>query len=119
MTDLYYTYASLDELIAVGADPDSICENIASPDGRYLPLQQVSLTKEQCYALIPEGGYCYTRKDGKFIHCPFLDFVPTMPEQSNGFCHFIKRGDFTSPGTDLLWDSCKCCGINDDIEDYE
>lgn len=111
-SDIYYTYATREELLAVGADPDHIFENIA-PDGDTIPLQQASLTEEQCHALIPQGGYCYSRKNGKFVYCPFLDFVPTMPKQSNGFCHYLKQGDFTSPGTDLLWDSCKYCGVKE------
>lgn len=118
MTEIYYTYATREELIAAGADPEKIFDDIAELSECF-PLQQASLTEEQCHALIPQGGYCYTRKDGKFVHCPFHDIVPTMPEQGNGFCHYIKRGDFTSPGTDLLWDSCKCCGVNDNDEDCE
>jgi hypothetical protein len=115
MSDIYYTYASREELLAVGADTEHIYEDIANNDHK---LQQATLTEQQCHALIPSGGFCYTRKDGQFKHCPFLDFVETLPKQGNGFCHYIKRGDFTSPGTDLLWDSCKCCGINDNEEDY-
>lgn len=38
-------------------------------------------------------------------------------EQSDGWCYYLGKGDFsfTNP-TDLLWDGCKCCGINEDIE---
>jgi hypothetical protein len=116
MSDIYYTYASREELLAVGANPKHIYEDIVDNDRK---LQQVTLTEEQCYALIPRGGYCYTTQDGQFKYCPFFDVIKTLPKQGNGFCHYLKSGDFTSPGTDLLWDSCKCCGVNDNDEDYE
>ena len=36
----------------------------------------------------------------------------------NGFCYYLNQGDFTfGHPTDLLWDGCKCCGVNNDIED--
>ena len=114
MSDIYYTYASREQLLAVGADSNHIYEDIAESD--YDSLQQATLTKEQCHSLIPHGEYCYGRKDGKFARCPFYDIIPSMPKQSNGFCHYLKCGDFTSPGTDLLWDQCKECGVNEDYE---
>ena len=104
MSDIYYTYASREELLAAGADSNHIYED----DGH----RHATLTKEQCHSLIPHGEYCYSRKDEKFAWCPFHDIIPSMPKQSNGFCHYIKRGDFTSPGTNLLWDDCKECNVN-------
>lgn len=33
--------------------------------------------------------------------------------QSSGYCYYMGKGDysFINP-TDLLWDGCKCCGVN-------
>jgi hypothetical protein len=83
---------------------------------------------------IPNGSYCYG-ENGK---CPFWDIDESKPSQENGYCHYLKKGDwdFNSEGgtiTDmktgetfhiehnpfngLLWDQVKECGINDD--DYE
>ena len=112
MTNIYFTSASHEELLAVGVDPDHIYED-------RFTLTQASLTEEQCHRLIPRGTYCYNRVGGVFKCCPFLDKMEGLPNQANGFCHYLKQGDFTSPGTDLLWDSCKCCGVNDFDEDYE
>lgn len=40
--------------------------------------------------------------------------------QLSGYCYYLRRGDFSFIRyTDLLWDGCKCCGINDDLEDEE
>lgn len=36
--------------------------------------------------------------------------------QSSGYCYFINKGDFSfGRCTDLLWDGCKECGVNEDI----
>lgn len=53
--------------------------------------------------------------------CPFYDrsniartFFGT---QSDGYCYYLNRGDFSYiRPTMLLWDGCKECGINEDIE---
>ena len=38
-------------------------------------------------------------------------------DQMHGYCYYLNNGDFCfGHPTDLLWDGCKCCGINDDIE---
>lgn len=37
--------------------------------------------------------------------------------QLQGYCYFLNTGDFSfGHATDLLWDGCKCCGINEDID---
>lgn len=79
------------------------------------------LTREEAESLVPHGDYCYTKIDGKFKKCPFWDsFYPKMPDQSYGFCHLMKIGDFTKDGTHLLWDQVKCCGVNlPDESEYE
>lgn len=76
---------------------------------------------------IPVGGYC---KD-----CVFYDRDESKPTQENGYCHYLKKGDWdlnkefvvydASSGKEvsqedrgeiplsLLWDGCKECGVND------
>lgn len=67
---------------------------------------------------IPEGVYCY---DSFTKVCLYWDFsrIATFfyGTQSAGYCHYLNVGDFNSD-TLILWDQCKCCGINDD-EDYD
>lgn len=87
------------------------------------------LTKEEAESLVPYGDYCYTWEEvpsvennfrGKIKKCPFWDILSTLPEQSGGFCHLMKIGDFTKDGTMLLWDQVKCCGVNlPDESEYE
>jgi hypothetical protein len=63
---------------------------------------------------IPENDlYCYG--------CPFHTMSKTAEffygYQSSGYCYYLGNGDFSfGHPTDLLWDSCKCCGIKDDID---
>ena len=76
---------------------------------------------------IPVGSYCRG--------CIFWDKDETKPAQRNGYCHYLKKGDWeinsevvvVDLNTDeelsrettadipfsLLWDGCKECGIND------
>ena len=40
--------------------------------------------------------------------------------QSCGYCYYLGKGDFSfNRPTDLLWDGCKCCGINEDIDEED
>ena len=41
--------------------------------------------------------------------------------QCDGYCYYLGKGDFSFiNSTDILWDGCKECGINEDIEEeYE
>ena len=45
---------------------------------------------------IPRGPYCYSRnnKTGQKNLCPFHDIDISMPEQMNGYCHFLQLGDW-------------------------
>ena len=77
------------------------------------------LTKEDAEKLVPHGYYCYTwvgkpsAQNHQIKVCPFWQsFYPKVPEQSCGFCHLLKVGDFTEDGTVLLWDMIKSCGVN-------
>ena len=79
---------------------------------------------------IPKGFYCYN-----ITCCPFWDMDKNKPEQENGYCHYLKRGDWDinpeiyegaifcyGKGVkedieglplSLLWDQVKECGVND------
>ena len=39
-----------------------------------------------------------------------------QPEQENGYCSYLERGDWEADHLSLLWDQCKECGINMDDE---
>ncbi len=66
-------------------------------------------------SLIPKGLYCY---DGGY-KCPYWEMIEHLPHQESGYCHFLEEGDYESEHLSLLWDQCKECGINDDIEDED
>ena len=110
---IYWLFATKEELLKLGVRESSIFENITN-NGDHEDLTQAELTLEQAHALIPKDTqYCYFRKKGKFMCCPFWDKIRQFPDQSNGYCHYLKRGDDSTGG--LLWDQCKECGIGDDL----
>lgn len=123
MSDIYYTYASKEQLLEIGAKEETIYEDISELsrlcDHKGVEkLNQVELTHDQCAALIPRGAYCYTSEGDTLKHCPFWNKIVDFPSQDNGYCHYMKEGDWQR-GLGLLWDSCKCCGVNENDEDYE
>jgi len=70
-------------------------------------------TKDEKY--IPPGVYCYHFVSTDSVHneilvCPYWERKNKRPEQENGYCHFIEKGDWQDNGTMLLWDMCKECG---------
>ncbi len=92
------------------------------------------------YNVIPKGPYCYSGSRGRG-KCPFWSISSEYPNQYNGYCAFLGKGDWNlgmddpifghkpstgerwmTPKSDvpipinLLWDQCKECGINDDWE---
>ena len=87
--------------------------------------------------LIPEGMYCYTHVadpdldarrraegrtgfiPGRFIPCPFLETRDDKPEQANGYCRLLRKGDWMKDGTFLLWDQCKECGVKMEIDEAD
>ena len=79
-------------------------------------------TKQEAIGVIPKKTfYCYTRdENNKCNLCPLWDSDKTKEYQEDGYCHYLKRGDWQENGTLHLWDQVKECGINDDIdeEDY-
>lgn len=81
---------------------------------------------------IPKGLYCYTYKSGRYVCCPFWGINDKHPEQGNGYCSLMKKGDWNLHEeaiiTDiktgevvknqevpfslgLLWDQVKECGV--------
>jgi hypothetical protein len=121
---IYYTYASKEQLLEVGAKEETIFEDISELsrlcDYKDVEkLNQVELTPDQCHKLIPQGSYCYTRVDGRIKACPFWNKIVDFPSQDNGYCHYMKKGDWQGKGIGLLWDQCKECGVNEYQQDYE
>ena len=68
-----------------------------------------TFTEKDAAKIIPKGDYCYAPDI-----CPFWERFHTMPEQENGYCHYLKIGDWEEDGVSMLWDMCKECGINID-----
>ena len=92
------------------------------------------LKKKEGDNLIPRGVYCYDEVGV----CPYWDSDKDKPYQYNGYCWFLEKGDWdlnkekkwtnTQTGEietgdeiglpmSLLWDQCKECGIDDDIDE--
>lgn len=79
----------------------------------YIYKKKLYLSEKQILKLIPKGCYCYDN-DGR---CPFLTIDEKYPEQLNGYCTLLEKGDWMGEdGTSELWDECKNCDINDDDE---
>lgn len=66
-------------------------------------------------SVIPPGLYCYTYEGNNAVVCPYWSIDTKQQTQANGYCAFLKLGDWMEDGTDLLWDQCKECGINDSV----
>jgi hypothetical protein len=58
-------------------------------------------------SIIPFGSYCY---EGNKI-CPYWSKDSTKHEQNNGFCSYLREGDWENDFY-LLWDQVKECGEN-------
>ena len=66
-------------------------------------------------SVIPHGLYCYQHHGEEFILCPFWSRVKNKPEQEDGYCSLLKRGDWED-GMTHLWDQVKECGINEGLD---
>lgn len=96
--------------------------------------------EEKDTSVIPNGHYCYSYdSDNNLIKCPYWKIIPDRPEQENGWCDYLEKGDVeiiaeggyyqvdknnnvipnSEIGFSLLFDSCKECGINIDDEEFE
>ncbi|HEY8890225.1 MAG TPA: hypothetical protein VIM70_08200 [Clostridium sp.] len=60
---------------------------------------------------IPIGLYCHGRMKPQMEICPFWDNDETKHKQENGYCHYLKQGDWDLGYTGLLWDMYKECDI--------
>lgn len=76
---------------------------------------------------IPDGPYCYqpleaghVTDDGTFVYpvkpCPYWAVDPSREKQSNGYCAYLKCGDWEEGGTFHLFDQVKECGVRDSFE---
>ena len=59
---------------------------------------------------IPSGCYCYDENG----LCPYWSKRKDKPDQENGYCEYLKKGDWEHDFFGLLWDQVKECGENDD-----
>jgi hypothetical protein len=73
-------------------------------------------------SIIPKGYYCYdwietpchkNNYRGKVKNCPYWDLNKSKHSQDNGYCHFLKCGDWENTYTSLLWDGVKECQIKE------
>ena len=58
------------------------------------------------WLLIPRGLYC----QGMDYNCPFWFLQRGEEPQNNGYCSYLKKGDWQIEYSSLLWDGCKECG---------
>lgn len=60
--------------------------------------------------------YCYNIKyiNGKrtIIPCKHWSINPSKSKQLNGYCKYLKSGDWYKKGTFLIWDQCKECNVS-------
>ena len=80
-------------------------------------------------SLIPKGMYCYDYliESGKsdngmprfkyHYKCPYHCIIPQHEYQNNGYCAYQEYGDWEAYPFGLLWDLCKCCGVNEEDDD--
>ena len=64
---------------------------------------------------IPQGLYCY---DSEGV-CPYWTKRKNKPKQQNGYCKFLKKGDWDFDYFGLLWDQCKECNVFTDINEHQ
>lgn len=63
---------------------------------------------EKDKSVIPKGIYCYDEER----RCPYWEFHKNDIDEEYGYCHYLEEYDGL-----LLWDQCKICGINDELEE--
>jgi hypothetical protein len=65
-----------------------------------------NLRNDKGEAVIPIGIYCYDDRG----NCSYWDKAEGAGEQNDGYCWFMRIGDWMEEGNGLLWDQCKTCG---------
>lgn len=61
---------------------------------------------------IPTGLYCYNSNGT----CKWWGNNKNKPYQMNGYCKYLKIGDWDFEHISLLWDKCKECGVREYYE---
>jgi hypothetical protein len=86
------------------------------------------MIEEKDKSIIPYGDYCYiweiepkiapvVFRPGKIKCCPYWSRNLDKPEQEDGYCAYLEKGDWDLGPCSLLWDQCKECGVNWDDEE--
>lgn len=62
--------------------------------------------------------YCYKYDSNKelFETCKWWVRNPNKPNQCNGYCRYLKQGDWEFEYASLLWDKCKECNVSEDFK---
>lgn len=80
--------------------------DICTPSGKSIAQTRIPENDLYCSGC----PYFTSSKLAKFFYGDHMD----------GYCYYLNQGDFSfGHSTDLLWDMCKCCEINTDIEEDE
>ena len=66
---------------------------------------------------IPKGDYCYsvvgyTSNKLSISACPYWSMDISRPSQENGYCSYLRMGDWEFDSLSLLWDQVKECEVN-------
>jgi len=71
-------------------------------------------------SVIPKGIYCYTYdENGKTIMCPYWSSRENEYGDLIGCCAYLDTDDEKEEGISLLFDQCKECSINEDLDDLD
>jgi len=89
-------------------------------------LKLVDITDtEENVAKIPDGAYCYKirsvdKNTGRISidPCPYHYIVDDQEGQDNGYCQYMKHGDWMGDGFSLLWDMVKECDQKEGYENF-
>lgn len=90
-------------------------------------LKSLKIKKNK--SMIPENpSYCYKSieqsKENPMVFpitelCTYWRIASDKPKTLNGYCLFLKKGDWEEDGTMALFDQLKNCGIkNEWLDDY-
>lgn len=72
------------------------------------------MKKRKMKKYIPKNtSYCYDL-NGK--SCKWHRLIKNKRKQENGYCMYLKSGDWEDDRTSLLWDFVKECGLKEDYK---
>lgn len=84
-------------------DPEDFFYQMRSENLQWQKNIEPKVLDSSC---IPEGVCC--------LECPYKEYRVDKPEQANGYCAYLGRGDWTTKlGFSLLWDDIKECRVNE------